>query len=227
MATLTPVQREVLRALVDTAVPALPAPEGGDPVFWSTPGSAVGADVALEEFLGTLSEEDQVGIAQLLDGLAQLGFQHQGRATREGMLGTAMALAPEALIAISTLRGAACLLAHSIPDENGQNPFWKQYGYPGPQIAPPDEEPYITPHVPTDGEVLEADVVVVGSGAGGGTIAGVLATQGKKVVVLDLAGVRVPGWWLQMCLAGIALGVLGLRFVARRKAARRRPPSPS
>ena len=46
------------------------------------------------------------------------------------------------------------------------------------------------------------------------------------LVVRDLAGLRVPGWWLQMCLAGIALGLLGLRFVARRKAAaRRRPPS--
>jgi hypothetical protein len=114
-----------------------------------------------------------------------LGFQHQGRATREGMLGTAMALAPEALVAISTLRGGSCMLAHAIPDETGRNPFWAQYGYPGPQIQPPADEPYITPHVPADGEVLDADVVVVGSGAGGGTIAGVLATQGLRVVVLE------------------------------------------
>ena len=184
MPELTPNQREVLRALVDTAVPSLQVDD--DPHgFWRLSGSDVGAHLALEEAFGELPEADQVGMAQLLDGLAMLGFQHQGRATREGMLGTAMALAPEALIAISTLRGASCLLAHSIPDENGQNPFWKQYGYPGPQIQPPADEPYITPHVPQDGEVLEADVVVVGSGAGGGTIAGVLATQGKKVVVLE------------------------------------------
>ena len=187
MAELTPVQRAVLRALVDTAVPALEVAD--DPHgFWATPGSAVGADEALAQFLATLPETDQAGVAQLLDGLAQLGFQHQGRGAREGMLGTAMALAPEAAVALSTLRGGACMLAHSLVDEHGRNPFWVQYGYPGPVVAPPQDAPYITTHVPTDGEVLEADVVVVGSGAGGGTIAGVLATQGKRVVVLEVGG---------------------------------------
>jgi choline dehydrogenase-like flavoprotein len=218
---LTPTQREVLRALVDTAVPSLEVED--DPHgFWRLKGSDVGADVAMEQAFSELPEADQVGMAQLLDGLAMLGFQHQGRNTREGMLGTAMALAPEALIAISTLRGASCLLAHSIPDENGQNPFWKQYGYPGPQIAPPTDEPYIRPHVPQDGEVLEADVVVVGSGAGGGTIAGVLATQGRKVVVLeagratserDYVGLEIDASQKMMYRGGIAVssdGNIGL-----------------
>ncbi|MBG0829158.1 GMC family oxidoreductase [Planomonospora sp. ID67723] len=187
MPALTPVQRQVLRALVDTAVPALQVDD--DPTgFWATPGSAAGADEALAQYLETLPEADQTGVAQLLDGLAMLGFQHQGRATREGMLATAMALAPEALVAVSTLRGGACMLAHSITDDNGRNPFWAQYGYPGPQITPTRDEPYITPHVPADGEVIEADVVVVGSGAGGGTIAGVLATRGRRVVVLEAGG---------------------------------------
>ena len=42
------------------------------------------------------------------------------------------------------------------------------------------------------------------------------------LLVADLAGASVPGWWPVMCLCGIALGLLGLRYVARRKQARRR-----
>ncbi|MBC7374067.1 MAG: GMC family oxidoreductase, partial [Frankiales bacterium] len=151
-----------------------------------------------ELFLSNLGQADQAGIAQLLDGLAMLGFQHQGRATREGMLGTAAALSPEAAIALQTLRGASCLLAHSLPDAQGRNPFWPAYGYPGPAVAPRDEASAITPYAPSDGEVLSCDVVVVGSGAGGGTIAGVLAAQGKRVVVLEAGGASAPRDYRQL-----------------------------
>jgi hypothetical protein len=91
---------------------------------------------------------------QLLDGLALLGFQHQGRAAREGLLGTALALSPEAAIALSTLRGGACMLAHSLVDASGRNPFWPAYGYPGPVVRPPQDPPHVEPYVPADGEVL-------------------------------------------------------------------------
>ena len=79
MPELTPVQREVLRAIVDTAVPALAVEE--DPHgYWSTPGSATGAHDFVELFLGTvLTEADFLGIQQLLDGMAMLGMQHQCR----------------------------------------------------------------------------------------------------------------------------------------------------
>jgi len=195
---LTPVQREVLRALIDTAVPSLQVED--DPTgFWATPGSATGAHEMVELFLATvLPEADFLGIQQLLDGMAVLGMQHQKRAAREAILSSAAALAPEAKVAVQTLRGAACLFANAIPDGAGKNPFWAQYGYPGPQVSPPTDEPYITPYVPTADEVLETDVVVIGSGAGGGTVAGVVASGGKDVVVLEAGGATSERDYVQL-----------------------------
>ncbi len=195
---LTALQRDVLKAVVDTAVPALrvdPDPTG----YWSTPGSATGAHDMVELFLATvLDEEQQSGIAQLLDGIATLGFQHQERAAREAILMSAAALSPEAWVGVATLRGAACLFAHATPDQGGRNPFWAQYGYPGPQVAPPHDPPHITAYVPADGEVLDTEVVVIGSGAGGGTIAGVVAAAGKDVVVLEAGGATSERDYVQL-----------------------------
>ena len=215
MPEFSPVQRELLRALVDTAVPALAAAD--DPTgFWSTPGSAVGADLMLEQFLGALPEADVVGIQQLLDGMSLLGFQHQDRAAREAILSSASALAPEAAIAIQTLRGASCMLAHAITDESGHNPFWDGYAYPGPLAPVPTSAPTISPYQPSQGEVMRADVVVIGSGAGGGTIAGVLASEGKSVVVLEMGGITGPRDALQLELPAAVATMYrqGLSFTA-------------
>ncbi|HEV3228581.1 MAG TPA: GMC family oxidoreductase, partial [Solirubrobacteraceae bacterium] len=67
-----------------------------------------------------------------------------------------------------------------------RNPNWDVFGYPGPVSAPPDRPKEISPLTPEgDGVELEADVCVVGSGAGGGVIAGTLASNGQRVIVLE------------------------------------------
>ncbi len=76
-----------------------------------------------------------------------------------------------------------------MPDETGRNPNWSTFGYPGPvSAAPPSAERAIEPLQITGETTLEADVCIVGSGAGGGVIAGELAARGLRVVVLEAGG---------------------------------------
>ncbi|MFI6317991.1 GMC family oxidoreductase N-terminal domain-containing protein [Nonomuraea sp. NPDC050556] len=181
--SLTDVQRDVLRAVVDTVVPSLERDD--DPTgFWATPGSALRAEAAIEEVLLQADPVQLAGLQQLLDALAQVGFRHGSLAVRESLLGTVAAMSPEAGVGVATLRAASALFSYSLVDEGGRNPFWTVAGFPGPQAEPtgPIDAPLPVERLTQD---MAADAVVVGSGAGGGVIAAELAQAGYRVVMLE------------------------------------------
>ena len=62
---------------------------------------------------------------------------------------------------------------------------WQRIGYPGPPGPPPNVPKTIEPVAIEADEEMVCDVVIVGSGAGGGCAAGVLAQAGLDVVVLE------------------------------------------
>ncbi len=88
------------------------------------------------------------------------------------------------------LRKAALLFYYIVPGRSGgRNPAWDAIGYDGPLGRLPDAPPpALTPTVIERDTKLECDVVIVGSGAGGGAAAGVLAGAGLDVIVVESGG---------------------------------------
>jgi choline dehydrogenase-like flavoprotein len=185
----TTLQRKTLSAIVDTFVASVPRDD--DPTgFWAAKASDLGADHAAEQYLLThLPDEQLAGLLQLIDTAALVGMKNQPQAIREAIIANLGGISPEAARAIAALYQLSVLFSYGMPDAQGRNPLWDGMGYPGPTQAPPPDVPKTLQVItPTGDTTLEADVVVVGSGCGGGVAAAMLAQDGKRVIILEAGG---------------------------------------
>jgi acyl-CoA reductase-like NAD-dependent aldehyde dehydrogenase/choline dehydrogenase-like flavoprotein len=188
-------QRMTLRAFCDTIAPSQDPPEGTTAIaevgFWRRSASDMSVPEAIEQAVSNLPEENQVGLAGLLDSLAENGLAPSApQELRETILKGFEEAGPDALAGIQTLRSLTLTLFYALPDlGTGKNPNWEAMGYSGPRALPRDEPKSLTVRAPdSDLLTLEADVCVVGSGCGGSVIAAELAGRGKQVAIVESGG---------------------------------------
>ena len=198
---LPPAERATLEAVCLALLPALAAEAGDDARLFSLDAGALGVAAEIERTVGGMRASQRADFGRLLRLLARPAFMlvlaGQARpfaelapARRERVL---LAMATSRLEPLRTgfqvLKRLAALLFYSVSPEGGENPTWPAIGYArSTRPPPPPGEPLLRLTPIAAPATLEADVCVIGSGAGGSVAATELAAAGRRVVVLEAGG---------------------------------------
>jgi choline dehydrogenase-like flavoprotein len=92
----------------------------------------------------------------------------------------------------AALKRLSLFLTYAESAAGSDNPTWARIGYPGPRHDAHGESALLPLATARDAARVRADVVVVGSGAGGGVVASAFARAGRRVVVLEAGGAYGP-----------------------------------
>ena len=193
----TPNQRATLEAVCDTLLPEFTT-ENDPHRFFATGARSTGTADRVEHLVGSIRDpQDRARVRVLLTvlgssmaNLALAGrfgaFSGLDREAREAVLRSwAHSRLPLRRAGFQALKRLAHVAYLAWPTHEGTHPAWSAIGYPGALPQPADGvAPLATLEVERD-RTLDCDVVVVGSGAGGGVAAGVLAAAGQDVIVLE------------------------------------------
>ncbi|GCE30427.1 GMC oxidoreductase [Dictyobacter alpinus] len=192
----------LLEIICDTFFPSLTPPPGASPatvMYYQSKASDLHLALLIAETLGQENEESQADFHRLLallqspaTGLLLAGkFGAFNELTQEQREKYLLAMAHSSLAQLrqgyQVLKRLSGFLFFATPDPHGHNPSWEALDYQAAEPPPSVPRP-LKPYEITQDSILECDAVVIGSGAGGGVVAGELALAGKNVIVLEKGG---------------------------------------
>jgi choline dehydrogenase-like flavoprotein len=199
---LSPKEFSILEIICETFLPSLEPPVGSSPTlaaYYRRSAGDLHVALLIAETLAHEISEKQAEFRQFLALLASPAsglllirkakpFSELPLGQREKyLLALANSPLPQLRQGYQALKRLAGFIFFSVPDAQGSNPNWEVLDYEGP--TPPSNAPRaLKPYAIVQDTTLECDAVIIGSGAGGGVVAGELARAGKNVIVLEMGG---------------------------------------
>jgi choline dehydrogenase-like flavoprotein len=203
-AFLSVTQRATLAAVCEALLPRLAAAAGDDPALFALDAAALGVAGEIEGAAAGLGAGQRADLQRLLGLLAQPAamlllagrarpFAALGLERRERALLTMATSRLEPLrTGFQVLKRLAGFLFYSLSPDGRDNPAWAAIGY-ARSVNPPAAPAALHLTALAAPAVLQADVCVIGSGAGGSVVAAEMAAAGRQVVVLEAGpGLQAP-----------------------------------
>lgn len=188
-------ERTALTAVCDALHPSLSAEGADDPTLFAASATSQGVPRAAEDALALLAAADRRQLLRLLRLLEgpfvglTIGkprrFSAMRPADRERLLRSMSASRlPPLRSGFQALKRLSSFLYYSATDKTGHNAVWPRIGYTPSPRGMVGASAVRSMRYDTDA-IVDCDVCVVGSGAGGGTVAGELSTRGYKIVLIE------------------------------------------
>ena len=195
---LNPKEKQTLIYFCETLIPSLEPQAGDDPTLFKSSASDVNLADLLEDTLALVTnQEEQTQLRWFLRALENglvnglfaqqwCPFSEMPFEARERVLHSlALNRIKQIRVAFRILKRLALFIFYTIHEDEAQNPAWESIEYQVPNPPEPEQRPITAYVVPQKTEILESDVLVIGSGAGGGVVAGELAAAGHDVIVVE------------------------------------------
>ena len=193
-----PAERATFELICDTLIPRLQPEAGDDPGLFRLRATDLDIPAQMETVLAELADKKQQRLLRLFlrviesaafnllvtgqpGAFSQLDLQQ-----RTALLNTwAESRIPLARMAFQSVKRLALAMFYATTPGGNSNPVWPALKYDGPPPSAGSTTRPIQPLIITQDTTLYTDVLVVGSGAGGGVVAAELTAAGLGVVVAE------------------------------------------
>ncbi|MBZ0284385.1 MAG: GMC family oxidoreductase N-terminal domain-containing protein [Anaerolineae bacterium] len=198
MAFLTADEKHTLALICDTLVPTLPSINGDDPRLFGCGALALNIPAHLEEAIERVSDDAsrqqlkwvlnalENGLFNGLTARQWGAFSELSLEERTAVLHSwAESRLPQARKLFQSLKRLTLFLFYAVMPEDNANPTWPGLGYTHLPHRADDAPRPIKPLEISGDTTLYTDVLVIGSGAGGGVVAAELSASGQDVIVIE------------------------------------------